>query len=85
MRALDSHVDALKHDMRGLNDFEYRARDLCDRLALGLQASALVRSAPDQAAEAFCRSRLETRGQRNYGALDRDADVRAIVKRAAAR
>jgi putative acyl-CoA dehydrogenase len=83
--ALDAHVDALKQDMRGLNDFEYRARDLCDRLALGLQASALVRSAPGHAAEAFCRSRLETRGQRNYGALDRDADARAIVRRAAAR
>jgi putative acyl-CoA dehydrogenase len=83
--ALDAHVEALKADMRGLDDFEDRARDLCDRLALGLAASALVRSASANAAEAFCRSRLETRGQRNYGALDRNADARAIVKRAAAR
>jgi putative acyl-CoA dehydrogenase len=71
--------------MRALDDFEDRARDLCDRLALGLQASALIRSAPSAAAEAFCRSRLETRGQRNYGALDPRTDARAIVKRAAAR
>ena len=34
--ALDAHVAALKDDMRDLADFEHRARDLCDRLALGL-------------------------------------------------
>ena len=38
-RALDAHVAALKDDMRDLGDFEGRARDLCDRLALALLAS----------------------------------------------
>ena len=42
--ALDAHVAALKDDLRDLNDFEARARDLCDRLALGLQAAALIRA-----------------------------------------
>ena len=36
--ALDAHVAALKDDMRDLSDFESRARDLCDRLAIGLAA-----------------------------------------------
>ena len=30
----DAHVAALKDDMRDLSDFEHRARELCDRLAL---------------------------------------------------
>ncbi len=81
--ALDRHVAALEDDMRDLSDFETRARDLCDRLALGLQAAALLRAA-SPVAEAFCRSRLESRGAHNYGALG-GADLRAIVKRAAAR
>ena len=43
--ALDAHVGALKDDMRDLTDFDSRARDLCDRLAVGLQAAALFRAA----------------------------------------
>ena len=79
-RALDTHVAALKDDMRDLSDFESRARDLCDRLAVGLQAAALIR-AGSPVAEAFCRSRLEARGAHNYGALT-GVDCQAIVKRA---
>ena len=56
--ALDAHTAALKNDMRDLDDFEARGRDLCDRLALGLEAAALIRAA-SPVAEAFGRSRLE--------------------------
>jgi putative acyl-CoA dehydrogenase len=80
--ALDAHVAALKDDMRDLADFEPRARDLCDRLALALQASAMVKGAPSANADAFCRSRLEGRGARNWGALPSGLDLDAIVKRA---
>jgi putative acyl-CoA dehydrogenase len=81
-RALDAHAAALKGDMRDLDDFEERARDLCDRLALALQASVMVRSAPAANADAFCASRLEGRGARNWGALPKGLDLAAIVKRA---
>ncbi len=81
--ALDAHVARLKHDLSDLDAFEASARDLCDRLATGLEAAALVR-AGSPVAEAFCRSRLETRGAHNYGALT-GVDAKAIVKRAAAR
>src|SRR5271166_1537560 len=81
--ALDAHVTALKDDMRDLSDFEDRARDLCDRLALGFEAATLIR-AGSPIAEAFCRSRLESRGAHHYGALS-GVDCRAIVKRAAVR
>ena len=80
---LDAHVAALKDDLRDLSDFEARARDLCDRLAIGLEAAALIR-AGSPLAGAFCRSRLESRGTHNYGALT-GVDVKAIVRRAAAR
>jgi putative acyl-CoA dehydrogenase len=80
---LDRHVAALKDDLTALSDFENRARDLCDRLALGFEAAALLR-AGSPLAEAFCRSRLETRGAHNYGAPT-GVDAKAIVKRAAPR
>jgi len=83
--ALDAHVEALKDDLRATNDFEARARDVCDRLALGLQAGAMIRSAPGFAADAFCRARLESRGAHHYGALPSGVDEGAIVRRAAAR
>jgi putative acyl-CoA dehydrogenase len=83
--ALAAHIEALKADMRDLQDFESRARDLCDRLALGLMAATMVKAAPPANAEAFCRSRLETRGQHNWGALPRGFDLASIVKRAAPR
>jgi putative acyl-CoA dehydrogenase len=81
--ALDRHAAALKDDVRDLPDFETRARDLCDRLAVGLQAAALFRAA-SPSAEAFCRSRLEARGAHNYGALT-GIDCKSIVRRAAPR
>jgi len=80
---LDQHVAALQDDMRDLSDFESRARDLCDRLAVALEAAALIRAA-SPIADAFCRSRLESLGAHNYGALT-GVDCKAIVSRAAAR
>ena len=80
---LDGHAAALKGDMADLSDFETRARDLCDRLAITLQSAALFR-AGSPVAEAFCRSRLETRGAHNYGAPT-GVDAKPIVKRAAPR
>ena len=81
--ALDSHVAALKDDLSSLGDFEAHARDLCDRLAIGLEAAALVR-AGSPVAGAVCRSRIESRGAHQYGALT-GGDAKAIVKRAAPR
>ncbi len=84
-KILDAHVETLKDDLRDVNDFEAHARDLTDRLALGLQASVVVRHSPSPVADAFCRARLASRGAHHYGALPRGLDAAAIVKRAAAR
>ena len=56
-----------------------------DRMALAVQASLLVRHAPAFVADAFCDSRLGSRGHHNFGALDRKADCAAIVARATPR
>ena len=79
--ALARHVAELKKDLLDHSELEYRARDLVDRMALALQAALLLQSAPDFVADAFCRSRLDSRGQHQYGALPRGLDVRAIIAR----
>jgi putative acyl-CoA dehydrogenase len=80
--ALDRYVDQLANSLRDLQDFEYRARDVVDRMALAIQASLLVRHAPAFISDAFCHSRLEQQGHHNYGTLPRGVDVAAIIARA---
>ena len=78
---LDQHVAALKRDLADPHEAEYRARDLVDRMATGLQSALLLRFAPGFVAEAFIASRLESQGPHNYGTLPRDADCRPIIER----
>jgi putative acyl-CoA dehydrogenase len=80
--ALDRHVEALKRDLADPADSEFRARDLVDRMAVGLQAALLVAHAPSLVAEPFIASRLEGRGQHHYGTLPRGAECRRIIDRA---
>ncbi|WP_047307374.1 isovaleryl-CoA dehydrogenase [Rhodopseudomonas palustris] len=80
--AFDRHIAALKDDMRDASDFEERARDLVDRLAVGLQASVLIRHAPDEVTDAYCASRLAQRGAHHYGALPKGMNFAAIIDRA---
>ena len=79
--ALDRHLDLLGRDLANLQAPEFQARDLVDRMALGLQASLLLRHAPDWLAEAFCRSRLAGVGMHQYGALPQGADCARIIAR----
>ncbi|GAA5155268.1 acyl-CoA dehydrogenase family protein [Microbacterium pseudoresistens] len=60
-------------------DAQARARALTERLAVALQASLLVRHAPDAVADAFCATRLTGRGFL-YGA-EPVGDAAAIVAR----
>ena len=80
--ALDRHVAELAKDFKDVRDFEYRARDMVDRMALALQASLLTRSAPAFVSDAFCLSRLQQLGHHNYGTLPRGVDTAAIIARA---
>ncbi len=81
--ALDAHVAALKDDLaRPLGFRGPRARPL--RPAGDRPSGRGAHSRRLAGADAFCRSRLESRGAHHYGALT-GIDARAIVKRAAAR
>lgn len=79
---LDTHVAGLLKSFADTSDFELRARDVVDRMALALQAALLVQHAPSAVADAFCRSRLATVGQHNYGALSGDTDFNTVLQRA---
>jgi putative acyl-CoA dehydrogenase len=83
--ALDRWVGALREEFDDLDEVEYRARGIVDRMALAIQAALLVQHAPAQVADAFCASRLANGGQRNYGTLPRGVDCAAIIARATPR
>jgi putative acyl-CoA dehydrogenase len=79
---LDAYVGALAKDLVDLEDLEYRARDVADRMALALQAALLVQHAPNEVGDAFCSSRLALSGYRNFGALPRGVACKSIIDRA---
>ncbi|MGZ4193536.1 MAG: acyl-CoA dehydrogenase family protein [Solirubrobacteraceae bacterium] len=61
---------------------QFGARRLVEDLAVGLQASLLVRHAPPEVADAFCAGRLEGDRGRVYGTLPAGVDAAAIIERA---
>jgi putative acyl-CoA dehydrogenase len=94
-RRLDAHLAAVREEIGRLlaggderdpaariADGQYGARRLVEDLALGLQASLLVRHAPAAVADGFCAGRLSGERGRVYGTLPRGVDVHAIVDRA---
>ncbi len=84
---LDAHVRRLRDDLTDLDDIEFRARSLVERLALACQGSLLVRHAPAPVADAFCASRLHSgdggaETHLAYGTLPSGVDAKAIIERA---
>lgn len=79
---LDDALAELETALTDPADREYRARALVDRLALVLQSSLLLRGGNAAVADAFIRSRLGQRGDRNYGTLPLGVDVAALIDRA---
>jgi putative acyl-CoA dehydrogenase len=65
-----------------LYNAQFEARHVVEELAVGLQASLLVRHAPPAVADAFCAARLEGAGGRVYGTLPGGVDAKAIIDRA---
>ena len=80
--ALDRAANALRDDLARPEEFETGARALTERMALALQASLLVRHAPQAVADAFCASRLGERWTGAYGTLPPATDTDAILARA---
>lgn len=81
-RRFDQFLAQLQNDFADISDFQYRARNLVDRMALAMQASLLLRNGDKAVADAFCASRLQSNGGMNYGNLPSGIDAAAIIKRA---
>jgi putative acyl-CoA dehydrogenase len=94
-RRLDAHLSATRERVHSLfagadgespeqrlYQSQFGARRVVEDLAVGFQASLLVRHAPPAVADAFCAARLGGRGGRVYGTLPAGVDATAIVDRA---
>jgi putative acyl-CoA dehydrogenase len=84
-RRLDAHLTRVhtgSAEAFAAGEPQFSARRIVEDLAVGLQASLLVRAAPPQVADAFCAARLGGDGGRVYGTLPAGVDAGAIVDRA---
>jgi putative acyl-CoA dehydrogenase len=78
---LDAFVTGLRGEFDDTATVEVRARRIVEKLALALQGSLLVRTAPRAVADAFVASRLAGDGGLAYGTLPAGTDVKSIVER----
>jgi putative acyl-CoA dehydrogenase len=82
---LDTHLARVRDHARSVftdGEPQFEARRMVEDLALALQASLLVRHAPEPVTDAFCAARLDGQGGRVYGTLPRGVDATAIIDRA---
>jgi putative acyl-CoA dehydrogenase len=78
---LTKHTRDLKASLADGSDLETRARRVVEGMAIGLQASLLLRYGDPVVAEAYAVSRLEGNHGRSYGTLPAGLDFKAIVER----
>lgn len=78
---LDKLVAELRGYQNGSPDPGY-ARVFTEQLAVAVQASLLIRHAPEYVSDAFCSSRLASRFTGAFGSLPKQARVTEIIDRA---
>jgi putative acyl-CoA dehydrogenase len=78
----DSALAGLDADFTDTDTIEARARRVVGKMALLLQASLLLRHAPDTVSSAFCASRLGGDTGLVFGTLPSGMDLKAVVARA---
>jgi putative acyl-CoA dehydrogenase len=78
---LDASVAKLEQQFTDPATLEQRARRVVESMALCLQGSLLVRSAPAAVADAFCAARLGGDGGLEYGTLPAATDFEGIIAR----
>ena len=77
----DHFLLKLKDEFLNLSNLEFRARRIVEKLALALQASVLLKTAPDFVAEAFCISRLSDNNYLSFGTLPFGVETKKIIER----
>ncbi len=78
---LDAAITDVRRELGDLDDVEYRARRVVERMALVLQGSLLVRHGDKAVADAFCASRLGGDRGAAFGTLPRGVDTDAVLAR----
>lgn len=77
----DDFTQKVEKELLEADNLEFRARRVVEKLALALQASTLLKFAPDFVAEAFCNSRLTGDKHLNFGTLSANIAVEKIISR----
>ena len=72
----------VEKELLDTNNLEFRARRVVEKLALALQASVLLKTAPDFISQAFCDSRLSADNNSSFGTLPAGTEVEKIIERA---
>lgn len=85
-RLFDAHIDRVRGAVAELATLDtapaqLRARPVTAAMALGLQGSLLLRTAPAAVAEAFLAARLGPERDLEYGTLPAGTDFTAILDR----
>jgi putative acyl-CoA dehydrogenase len=82
---LDAHLARVRERVANAFAFEepqFQARQVVEELAVALEGSLLVRTAPAPVADAFCAARLDgASGRGVYGTLPPGVDAGAIIDR----
>jgi putative acyl-CoA dehydrogenase len=78
----DAAFAETSRSLADLDDAEFQARRLVERLAVVLQASLLIRYAPTPVADAYCATRLAGDGGHTFGTLPVGTDTKTILQRA---
>jgi putative acyl-CoA dehydrogenase len=81
-KRFDTFLNGLKDEFVDLSTLEYRSRVVVEKLALGLQASTLLKQGNEHVTEGFIASRIHTTAGLNYGTLPVGVNCKAIIERA---
>ena len=81
-KRFDTFLNGLKDEFVDLSTLEYRSRTVVEKLALGLQASVLLKDGDAHVAEGFVASRIHKPAGLNYGTLPTGVNCKAIIERA---
>jgi putative acyl-CoA dehydrogenase len=81
-KRFDVFLNGLKDEFVDLSTLEYRSRTVVEKLALGLQASTLLKHGDEHVAEGFIASRIQRPAGLNYGTLPTGVNCKAIIERA---
>ena len=73
---------SILESIREIASAEFRARRIVESIATALQASLMARHSSQEAADAFCASRLEGDWGRQFGTLSSAVPCKAILERA---